>query len=96
MRPGLHVKPIPRALWRPHLVAGAEREPFLASALVLGGLALTSMNLVTIASCTVLWLCFSTTLRWMAKSDPQMFAIYRRSLIYRRHYPPLSRPYRRR
>ena len=93
-RSALRQKPIPRVLSRHHLLMGAEREPLLVCAFTLGGVAMTSMNFVAALVCGALWLVALTALRWMAKVDPQMTLIYRRSLRYRRYYPAFSRPFR--
>ena len=42
----------------------------------------------------ILWLASLALLRRMAKADPLMRFVYQRQLLYRRYYPPHSRPYR--
>lgn len=89
----LNVIPIERALWRRHLFLGGEREPVMLTAglcVIMGGL---SFNWVAIVVSVVVWLVAIAAFRWMAKCDPRMFAIYRRSLKYRAYYPPYTRPY---
>ena len=91
----LHAKPIARVLSRHNLLIGGEREPVLVSALVCGGVALSSMTLIGFGVCGALWVCSLAVWRWMAKADPQMTLIYQRSLRFRGFYPAYSRPYRR-
>jgi type IV secretory pathway TrbD component len=90
----LAAKPIPRVLWRHHLLMGGEREAVLISAIACAGLALTAMNLVAFIVCGVLWAAVQTMWVWLAHVDPQMIAVYRRHIKYERYYPPFSRPYR--
>jgi type IV secretory pathway TrbD component len=91
----LDAKPIPRVLSRHNLLIGGEREPVLLSALVFGGVAASSMTIVAFVICGLLWCMSLAVWRWMAKADPQLSRIYRRSLKYRGFYPAYSRPYRR-
>jgi type IV secretion system protein VirB3 len=91
----LDVKPIPRVLSRHHLLMGGERELVQVSALLCGGVAVSSMTLVSFAVCGTLWMMSLAIFRWMAKVDPQLCRIYQRQLKYRGYYPPFSRPYRR-
>jgi type IV secretory pathway TrbD component len=87
-------KPIPRVLSRHNLILGGEREPVLVSALLCGCIGIPTMNFVGIITGSVLWIAALQAWRWMAKADPQMSSVYRRSLKYRGHYPAFSRPYR--
>jgi type IV secretion system protein TrbD len=91
----LEAKPIPRVLSRHNLLMGGEREPVLISGLVFGGVAVSSMTIVAIVSCGLLWFLSLAVWRWMAKADPQLTRIYQRNLKYRSYYPAFSRPYRR-
>ncbi|MEX8139971.1 conjugal transfer protein TrbD [Acinetobacter baumannii] len=88
------VTPFHRALHRPQLVAGGERELMLTSMLVAGGLAVASLNLVAAGIALVIWLICATGLRQMAKADPNMSKIYVRQLKYGHYYAPFSRPWR--
>jgi len=83
-----------RVLHRRHLFLGGEREPALMTAILCGGLALTGMNVVSIAIGAAVWFASIPLLRWMAKSDPQMVGVYVRHLRYAPYYPPRSRPWR--
>lgn len=91
----LRYTPFHRALHRPHLVLGGERELVLTTAVVAGGLAVSALNIPAISVAAALWALCVSGLRMMAKADPQMSKIYLRSLKYRRHYPARSRPFRR-
>ncbi len=85
--------PICRALHRPALLLGAERELMLLTLLALGGLALSAANLVATAVCSMLWLGVSHLLREMAKADPRLSRIYLRHLRHAHYYPARSRPF---
>jgi type IV secretory pathway TrbD component len=89
----LAAKPIPRVLSRRNLMMGCEREPVLVALLVFGGVGLISVSITAIIICSVLWVGSFAALRWMAKADPQMFAIYRRAQPYQGYYPAAPRPY---
>lgn len=91
----LRCTPFYRALHRPNLVLGGERELVLTTAVVAGGLAVSALNIPAISVAAALWALCVSGLRMMAKADPQMSKIYLRSLKYRRHYPARSRPFRR-
>lgn len=86
--------PYHRALYRPHLLLGADR----ALVIVAGGTAMlviaTGMNGISVVVGVGLWLLSIAFLRSIAKSDPQMRQVYMRSRRYRGFYPPRSRPYR--
>jgi type IV secretion system protein TrbD len=86
--------PFHRVLYRPALFLGGERELALMTLIIAGGLAVSGMNLVSLAVGGILWFCSIPVLRWMAKSDPQMTKVYIRQLKYRGYYPARSRPYR--
>lgn len=90
----LRQTPFHRALHRPHLIMGGERELMLFSMLVAGGLAVSGLNLVTLGIGATLWLICAQVLRRMAKADPQLSAVYLRQLKYRHYYGPFSRPLR--
>jgi type IV secretion system protein TrbD len=87
-------RPIPRVLSRHNLILGGERNLVLTAALLTVGLGASAMNLTAIVVCTALWFAALAVFRWMAKADPQMSSVYRRSLNYRGFYPAFSRPYR--
>jgi type IV secretory pathway TrbD component len=83
-----------RALNRPNLFLGGERELVLTSGLLCFGLAISSVNLPTTLVGLILWFIIIALLRMMAKADPMMSRVYLRQLRYRLHYAPRSRPHR--
>ena len=83
--------PIPRALYRPNLILGGERELVLMSAILCGGVAVSGLNLVSGAIGLSVWLLSLAGLQLMAKADPHMSKIYLRYLRYRPYYPARSR-----
>jgi type IV secretory pathway TrbD component len=85
--------PFFRVLHRPNLFLGGERGPALMTLIACAGLAVTGMNAVAIGTGAVLWFVSIPLLRWMAKADHQMFAIYRRHIRYKGYHPARSRPY---
>ena len=87
--------PLHRALHRPNLLLGGERELVLTAAIFCGGLAAYTLDPVAIAIGLGVWLFAIAVLRIMAKADPQMSKIYRRQIAYQPYYPPRSRPSRR-
>ena len=90
----LRTTPLHRALHRPNLIMGGERELVLTTALVAGGLAVASMNVPAAIVSSVVWLLCITGLRMMAKADPQMSRVYLRFLKYSKYYAARSRPFR--
>lgn len=89
---GLRRTPLPRALHRPNLLLGGERELVLFTALLAGGLAVTAVNAVAAVVATVVWFGCIGLLRRMAKADPRLSRVYLRHLRYRPYYPARSRP----
>jgi len=90
----LRQTPLYRALHRPNLFLGGERELVLVTAIVCGGVAVSALNLVATAIDAGVWLVVIALLRLMAKADPQMSRVYLRQIGYRPYYPPRSRPER--
>jgi type IV secretion system protein TrbD len=91
---GLRRTPLHRALHRPNLFLGGERELVLITAIICGGVAVSALNLVAIAVGAGVWLVVIGLFRLMAKADPQMSRIYLRQIGYRPYYPARSRPAR--
>ena len=83
--------PIHRALYRPNLFLGGEREPVMITAVVCAGLPVSSLNLVAAAIGLTLWLMLTALLRMMAKADPYMTRVYLRQLNYAGYYAARSR-----
>ena len=90
----LRYVPIFRALHRPNLVLGAEREPVLFLAVLCVGVAMTALTITAAGVCGIVWVLLVAPLRMMAKADPLMSRVYMRSLRYQRYYPARSRPWR--
>ncbi len=80
-----------RALHRPNLFLGGEREPVMMTAIVCAGLAVSSLNLIAITIGIVLWLVLIGIFRMMAKADPYMSRVYLRQLNYSAYFPARSR-----
>ena len=89
---------ISQALTRPLLIGGCERTGF---GLVMGAgagllmLAWQSWSLVAAAGGAGILSGGLAALRWMARNDPQFWAVYRRNRRYRAFYPARSTPWRR-
>lgn len=92
---GLRETKVHRALHRPQLILGGERELMLFSALVAGGLAVASLNLVAAIAGALIWGFCAYGLRRMAKADPNLSKIFARHVKYSDIYPAHSRPWRR-
>jgi type IV secretory pathway TrbD component len=91
---GLRRTPLHRALYRPNLILGGERELVLITAIICGGVAVSGLNLVSFAIGVAVWLIAIALLRMMAKADPHMSKVYLRNLRFAAYYPPRSRPFR--
>jgi type IV secretory pathway TrbD component len=87
--------PVYRALTRPNLFLGGERELVLITAIVCAGVAASGVNIVAAAVGLTVWLLCIGVFRMMAKADPRMSKVYLRQLKYRPYYPARSRPFRR-
>lgn len=90
----LRQTPLHRALHRPNLFLGGERELVLITAIVCGGVAISALNLVATVVGAGVWIVAIALLRLMAKADPQMSRVYLRYIRYRPYYPARSRPAR--
>jgi type IV secretory pathway TrbD component len=87
----LRVIPIHRSLVRPQLVAGCERVLFLMLCMVVTLLAgpggLMSKNFVNMLLGGALFFIGRAALVHMAKIDPAMSDVFKRSVRYRAEYP---------
>ncbi len=83
-----------RALHRPQLMLGGERELVLFSALIAGGIAITALNIPAFVAGAAIWGLCIYGLRRMAKADPIMSKIYVRQRKYSDYYAAFSRPWR--
>ena len=86
--------PIPRALHRPNLFLGGERELVLITAVICAGVAVSSLNLPAIVAGLLIWSVLIGLFRMMAKADPMMSRVYLRQLHTLSYYPARSRPSR--
>jgi type IV secretion system protein TrbD len=86
--------PVHRALSRPTLLMGADRELVLLAALTTVILIFVVLTWYAALFGVAVWLAAVAALRMMAKADPQMRRIYLRHISYRSHYRPTSTPWR--
>ncbi len=87
--------PIYRALNRPNLLFGAERELILSLGLAGFALAVVAQNILALVLAIFLWTVGSSLLRMMGKADPMMSRVYLRHVKYRGYYAARSRAWRR-
>ncbi|OCP23630.1 MULTISPECIES: conjugal transfer protein TrbD [unclassified Ensifer] len=90
----LHRNRIHRALSRPNLLMGGDRELVLIT-----GLAAVILIFVVLTPYSVLfgiavWIAIVGLLRLMAKSDPLMRQVYLRHISYRPNYRATTSPWR--
>ncbi|MCW8060146.1 conjugal transfer protein TrbD [Agrobacterium tumefaciens] len=85
---------IHRALSRPTLLFGADRELVLITGLTAVILIFVVLTLVSAAVGFTIWVVVVGLLRMMAKADPLMRQVYLRHMKYRSHYRPTSSPWR--
>lgn len=86
---------IHRALSRPNLLMGADRELVLATGLATVILVFVVLTLYSAVFGAAIWILVIGVLRRMAKADPLLRKIYIRHIGYRSHYRPTSTPWRR-
>lgn len=79
-----------RALHRPNLLMGGERELVMFSLMISGGLVATALNLPAFFIGVLVWGLTIGLLRLMAKADPYLSSVYRRHLRYAHFYPARS------
>lgn len=81
---------IHHSLVRPNLMMGCERELYLltvmTSAMLVGPSGIFLANWGTAVFGVLLWVIGTIGLATMAKKDPQLSKIYRRSIHYRKRY----------
>jgi type IV secretion system protein VirB3 len=83
--------PLHRALYRPNLILGGERELVLITAIICSGVAVSGLNLVSAGVGLTVWLIAIGLMQMMAKADPDMSKIYLRQLQYGAYYPARSK-----
>lgn len=85
---------IHRALSRPTLLFGADRELVLVTGLAAVILIFVVLTVVSAALGFAIWIVVVGLLRMMAKADPLMRKVYLRHIKYRSYYRPTSTPWR--
>jgi type IV secretory pathway TrbD component len=86
---------IHRALSRPNLLIGADRELVLVTGLAAIILIFVVLTWYAALLGLVIWSVAVGMLRMMAKADPLMRQVYARHIRYRPNYRPTSSPWRR-
>ncbi len=92
---GLHRHRIHRALSRPNLLMGADRELVLITGLAAVILIFVVLTVYSALFGVAVWIVLVGLLRLMAKSDPLMRQVYLRHISYRHYYKPTTSPWRR-
>ncbi|CAM5273342.1 hypothetical protein AFEL58S_00105 [Afipia felis] len=90
----LHHSRIYRALSRPNLLLGADRELVLMTGLAAVILIFVVLTWFSVMLGLLVWSGIVGILRMMAKVDPMMRHVYLRHIRYRPHYRPTSTPWR--
>lgn len=90
----LQTNRIHRALSRPNLLMGADRELVLVTGLAAIILIFVVLTVYSVLIGIAIWMVILGLLRRMGKADPMMRRIYLRHLRYRPHYRATSTPWR--
>lgn len=90
---GLRYTPFYRALHRPNLFLGGERELVMSTGILCGGLAVSSQNWPATIVGASIWCLSIGVFRLMAKIDPYLVRVYLRHLKYQDYYCPRSTPW---
>lgn len=91
----LRTIPIRRVASRTNLFMGGDREMVMFSILLAAVLIFTSQDWVAAGVGIAIWAGSLALLRRMAKSDPMLRQVYRRSLKYNQsYYAPRATPFR--
>lgn len=85
---------IHRALSRPNLLFGADRELVLVTGLASVILIFVVLTWFSALFGIAVWIVIVGLLRQMAKADPMMRGVYLCHIRYRHHYRPTSTPWR--
>lgn len=85
--------PIHRALNRPDLMGGCERELLLLTGLITLTLVVVALNIFAAIAGVFIWTVSVAGLRAMAKADPFMSKVYIRHIKYKTFYPAHSSPF---
>lgn len=92
---GLQRNRIHRALSRPNLVMGADRELLLLTGLAAAILIFVVLTVYSAVVGIAVWIVIAGVLRMMAKADPLMRKVYIRHISYRPYYKATTSPWRR-
>lgn len=85
---------IHRALSRPNMLLGADRELVLLTGLAAAILIFVVLTVYSALVGIAIWIVVVAALRMMAKADPMMRRVYARHIGYRPYYRPSSTPWR--
>ncbi|KUM24398.1 conjugal transfer protein TrbD [Mesorhizobium loti] len=91
---GLVRSRIHRALSRPNLLLGADRELVLLTGLAAVILIFVVLTWYAALFGIAIWIVIVAALRMMAKTDPMMRSVYARHIRYRASYRATSTPWR--
>jgi type IV secretory pathway TrbD component len=86
---------IHRALSRPNLLMGADRELVLITGLAAIILIFVVLTVYSALFGITVWIVAVAALRMMAKADPMMRRVYIRHILYKPTYRATSTPWRR-
>ncbi len=86
---------IHRALSRPNLLMGADRELVLLTGLAAVILIFVVLTIYSALFGIAVWIVVLGLLRMMAKSDPLMRQVYIRHISYKPYYKATTSPWRR-
>ncbi|AVA24442.1 conjugal transfer protein TrbD [Rhizobium sp. NXC24] len=92
---GLQRNRIHRALSRPNLLVGADRELVLITGLAAAILIFVVLTIYSALFGVAVWIVVVGLLRMMAKADPLMRQVYVRHISYKHYYKATSSPWRR-
>ena len=92
---GLQRNRIHRALSRPNLLVGADRELVLLTGLAAVILIFVVLTIYSAIFGAAVWVVIVGLLRMMAKSDPLMRQVYMRHISYKHYYKATTSPWRR-
>jgi type IV secretion system protein TrbD len=89
----LRYTPFYRALHRPNLFLGGERELVMCTGILCAGLVISSQNWPATIIGLSIWCASLGIFRMMAKIDPHLVTVYLRHLKYQDYYCPRSTPW---
>ncbi|MCR6502101.1 conjugal transfer protein TrbD [Shinella sp. CPCC 101442] len=91
---GLHRHRIHRALSRPNLLMGADRELVLITGLAAVILIFVVLTIYSALFGMAVWIVIIGVLRTMTKADPLMRKVYVRHISFKPYYKPTTSPWR--